>query len=357
MAVGGGGPPVSPADGEPFELWWMVDGRFRSEQADSVEVRAGGKVITFHPLLGPVERPDDDPHQRSIPLTLSARSVLAELDFRIVDSVQWHDRSTWSVSGTPTQNRQPGLPPQWIHVLPGHDYLLHIDKATGVIVVAEGRFDDETVSWVRIDSLEVDLSIDERVFQYRPPEGVAVRTPEEVTLENLRQQGVDVSDIDVRDRDQVQDAARRHYDTVFARHRAPTVEELAEHVPILGPPPADERAAFASVADAFREMDALSSDDEDLVMVERGEGLGDCLRDAGRRYGPDAKADIDVLHVKFVSDHEAVVWCAIGVNGNKLLQQIEGRAILVGERWLVTRATFCHLMRLAGVTCPPPLAQ
>jgi hypothetical protein len=61
------------------------------------------------------------------------------------------------------------------------------------------------------------------------------------------------------------------------------------------------------------------------------------------------------LHVygTFKPRGEAVVGYAVKVNGQPLLPQLEGRSVLTDD-WRVTRATFCHLMRLGGVTCPPP---
>lgn len=354
-AGSGSGDPPAASEAEPFELWWRADGRLRVERSGGVEVRAGSTITTFHPLAGAVERVDEEGRPPSLPVALSARAVLADLDFRLPESSSWHGRATWTLVGSPGGDRGWRPFPFWAHDLPGGEYELQIDKLTGLIVSIEGRFDQHATAWMRLESLDVDGPIDDAVFVFEPPDGVPVRTPEQLLVEHLREQGVDLSDIDVSDRDQVHQALRRHTETLSSFHRRASVDELAQDVPVLGPPPADEAAALAQVTDAFARMDELSPDGRDLLLVERGEGLGDCLRAAGQQVR-GAKGTFDVRHVKFVSDREAVVWYQVRVDGRPVLAEMEGRAVHLDDRWLVTRATFCQLMRLAGVTCPPPTA-
>jgi len=344
-------------DSDPFAVWWASDGRVRTEQVDQLEIRADGMVRTFHPGVGALERPAD-PHDLSRPLVLSARTMLAAMVFEIRDaSMRWHDRPVWEITAQPSGDRMPPMHPSHVTFqLPGHDYTVQIDKATGVILAAEARIDDDVTSWVRVDELEIDPVVDDRVFTFEAPDGSRVRTPNELTLEHLAREGVDVSGIDPNDSAQVSEAVRRHHEPFLARHRPPTVEQLAEDVPVLGPPPEDQVAARAAVTDAFTRMDETSEDGNDLLTVERGEGLGECLREAGERYTGGAKARFTVVHVRFVSDREAAVWYDVG-HGGGTLHQVEGRSIRVGDEWLVTRATFCSLLRIAGVTCPPPRAR
>jgi len=354
LSFGGGADNPPSREGEPFELWWNAGGGLRTERQGAIEVRADGMLTTFHPMVGAVEQPEDRDQRRSIPLALSARMVLEQLDFRIVESSSWQGRPAWVINGSPSPGRTWRPPPWWAFDLPGREYLFHIDKATGIVVTAEGAIEDELVAWMRIDELEVDVPIETGVFQFRSPDGTPVRTPDQRALEHLAQQGVDVSGIDARDSEQVHEALRQHHESMFAMHRKPTVEQLAQDFPVLGPPPSDAAGAVIAVTGAFSRMTELSMDGVDLPMVERGQGLGDCVRAAGERYAREALAAIEVLHIKFVSDHEAVVWYAVAVNGHRILQQMEGRSVLTDDGWLVTRATFCQLMRLAGVTCPPP---
>ena len=342
-------------DGEEFALWWAHEGRVRSEHANQLEIRADGMVRTFHPGVGALEQPAG-PRERSTPIVCGGREMLSVLAFELTDaSALWRDRPMWVITAQPSDARLPTHPSHLAVQLPGREYTIHIDKATGVILAAEGRIDDQVTSWIAVDELEIDLPIDDAVFTFEAPDGSRVRTPNELTLDYLAAEGVDISGIDPRDSDQVADASRRHHEQLFAAHRPPTVEQLAENVPILGPPPADEVAARAAVSEAFVRMDELSADGNDAVNVERGEGLGVCLREAAARM-PGLKATFKVGHVRFVSDHEAAVWYDVA-HGGGTIQQLEGRSIRIGDEWYVTRATFCSLMRMAGVTCPQPRAQ
>lgn len=357
VGFSGGDPSDLPSrDGEQFAIWWAADGRVRTEQTDHLEIRADGMVRTFHPGFGALERPIDS-HDPTKPLVLSARTMLAALTFEIGDaSMRWRDRPVWVILGEPSRDVMPAMHPSYVTFqLPGLHYAVHIDKATGVILAAEGRIDDALTSWLRVDELEIDSVIDDAVFTFETPDGSRVRTPNEITLEHLAREGVDVSGIDPADSAQVSEALQRYHEPLLGRHRPPTVEQLAENVPVLGPAPDDEESARAGVTDAFARMDGTSEDGEDVVTVERGEGLGECLREAAGRH-PGLKARFNVLHVRFVSDREAAVWFDV-VHGGGTIHQVEGRSIRVGDQWFVTRATFCSLMRMAGVTCPPPRAR
>ena len=92
---GSEGPPT--AEGDPCELWWTAEGELRTERQGGIEVRAGGMLRTFHPLVGAVERPEAPDQRRSIPLPLLARAVLEDLDFR---KAGW--MTTW-VGASPEQ--------------------------------------------------------------------------------------------------------------------------------------------------------------------------------------------------------------------------------------------------------------
>lgn len=57
----------------------------------------------------------------------------------------------------------------------------------------------------------------------------------------------------------------------------------------------------------------------------------------------------------FLRDDEAVVWFGIDVDGERFgfVNGREGRAVSVGGRWLMERATLVDLVALAGVPYPP----
>jgi hypothetical protein len=93
----------------------------------------------------------------------------------------------------------------------------------------------------------------------------------------------------------------------------------------------------------------LSDDGSGLVNVERGESLGPCHAEVQRRFPRQASGAMVVDKIKFLHAAEAVVWFR-----SEHIPTREGRAVLIGDRWKVSRATYSALVAMAGVTCPPP---
>ena len=126
-------------------------------------------------------------------------------------------------------------------------------------------------------------------------------------------------------------------------------------VAVQGPPPDDEDGARREIASAYSDISVASDDGESVPSVERGGGLGPTLR-AARERGPSQtsyQAGIDVVHVAFVDHEHAAVWFTVTIDGNPALSNRRGEAVVVDGAWKVARATFCDLMKLAGVDCPP----
>ncbi len=128
---------------------------------------------------------------------------------------------------------------------------------------------------------------------------------------------------------------------------------------VTGPPPENPDAAHAEIADAFSSMGTASEDGLSVPSVERGTGLGSTLRQARERAQPQppgAEASIDVVDVVFLDAEHAAVWFDIAFEGTPEVQGVRNRrgdAVVVDGAWRVARSTFCELMRLAGVDCPP----
>jgi hypothetical protein len=126
-----------------------------------------------------------------------------------------------------------------------------------------------------------------------------------------------------------------------------------------GPPPDDEEGARLAIKDAFAGM--LTGDgNSNVAAVERGAGLGECLREAARRHGipegePGDGATVTADFIRFVNDHEARVsfTVIVGQPRNMNFGGRIGRAVLVEGVWKVARETFCEFMQMAGVECPP----
>jgi hypothetical protein len=123
-------------------------------------------------------------------------------------------------------------------------------------------------------------------------------------------------------------------------------------------PPHDEAAARDAIDAAFAAMTTREGDA--LPAVEGGHNLGPSLTEAqsrapghGQPSSPDA-ATITVDRLRFVSTEEAVVVYTLALVGGFTLAGRAGRAVLIDGEWKVARDTFCELMSMAGVVCPPP---
>ena len=148
---------------------------------------------------------------------------------------------------------------------------------------------------------------------------------------------------------QVRPGGRAH--PLFARSGPPGSEQI-------GPPPEDEEAARAKIGEAFSHM--MEGDDASnaIPTVDRSEDLCECLQEAAQRNAAaaaDSTATITVDLVRFLNDHEARVSYSVVVSGghNVTFRDRPGKAVLVGGVWKVDRDTFCQMMQLAGVQCPP----
>jgi hypothetical protein len=124
---------------------------------------------------------------------------------------------------------------------------------------------------------------------------------------------------------------------------------------VLGPPPDDEGAARVEITAAYAACGTASEDGRSVPSVERGDDLGPTLQRAQGR-GPAqmaTRAAIEVTDIAFVDRAHAAVWFTITIDGNPALSSRRGEAVAVDGAWKMARATFCELMRLAGIECPP----
>ena len=60
---------------------------------------------------------------------------------------------------------------------------------------------------------------------------------------------------------------------------------------------------------------------------------------------------VDETH--FYDTERAAVWFSIAMGERRLLRRHRGEASLVDREWKMARPTFCQLMSMAGVSCPP----
>jgi hypothetical protein len=271
--------------------------------------------------------------------------LLGTFRFRIVDESLHNGRACWHVVTQAVESQRPPFLPMLFGT---QDFELWVDQEVGIIVRSEARLDGELSSFFVIDELTVDEPVDPEVFAFVTPDGSPVRTQGEMQLEHLRQRGVDVTGIDRSDPEQVQVAMQANF-AVFSQ--PPDMDQLAAvHTP-TGPPPDDEESARIDIGVAFQAMGKASDDGATLPNVEGGDNLGPCAAEIRRRYPQftNGSSLIRIERIKFLHQSEAVVWFA-----NPQLPMREGRAVLVDGTWKVSRATYCSIIAMGGVTCPPP---
>jgi len=131
-------------------------------------------------------------------------------------------------------------------------------------------------------------------------------------------------------------------------------DEPGEAPETRGPPPEDQDAARTEIAAAFACL-GPSGDDAGLPKVDGGEHLVACVREARQRH-PDAAGrspSVGVDDIAFIDAEHAAVWFTISLDGSPVLVRRRGDAVMVEGEWKVARSTFCDLMTLAGVPCPP----
>lgn len=117
----------------------------------------------------------------------------------------------------------------------------------------------------------------------------------------------------------------------------------------------DRDAVELTIEEAFETLF-----DQDLPMearcaaIERGGSLVATMNEVGERY-PASSVDVVVNSIRLLSEDEAEVHFAVLLArfGPSGLQRA-GHAVRTSDGWKVARDTWCDLIGLAGVTCPPP---
>jgi hypothetical protein len=78
------------------------------------------------------------------------------------------------------------------------------------------------------------------------------------------------------------------------------------------------------------------------------------MQQVNDRY-PARDVDVSVDYVRFLGEDEAEVHFVLHLSqfGPSGMARV-GHAVLVGGEWKVSRDTWCELVGMAGVECPPP---
>jgi hypothetical protein len=119
--------------------------------------------------------------------------------------------------------------------------------------------------------------------------------------------------------------------------------------------PADPDAARAEIEAAFVACATLSEDRQSVPSVEGGADLGPTLAQAlePSPFQHTVDVRIAVSSVEFIDTDHANVAFTVTIDGVRRFRNRQGTALVVDGAWKVARTTFCDLMRLADVDCPP----
>ena len=118
----------------------------------------------------------------------------------------------------------------------------------------------------------------------------------------------------------------------------------------------DRDAAEEAIERAFETaLDADAPIADRCQAIEQGANLAPAMEELRARYAPAQNVDVSVDYVRFVSDDEAEVRYSLQLPqfGPSGLAQT-GYAVLVDGEWQMSRDTWCNLVSMAGVQCPPP---
>ncbi len=176
-------------------------------------------------------------------------------------------------------------------------------------------------------------------------------------LERLEAHGVDVTDLDPYDEVAMRRAlAERGRNVgpapptgrmpVPRRHRT-----KAELMVPMGPPPEDEEASRAAIAEAVAGL-APDDDSPRARWIDRGELLDRYVTDEPRTPPPMVTGPVSftLVDVVFLRDDEAYISFEIDF-GNTVT--LDGRAVRREGRWLVSYDTAAGLMQMGGTEVPP----
>lgn len=89
--------------------------------------------------------------------------------------------------------------------------------------------------------------------------------------------------------------------------------------------------------------------------IERGANLAAAMEELRARHAAAQNVDVSVDSVRFLSEDEAEVHFVLYLSpfGRSGLSQ-SGHAVRVDGEWKVARDTWCRLVGMVGVQCPPP---
>jgi Clp amino terminal domain, pathogenicity island component/ClpX C4-type zinc finger len=133
------------------------------------------------------------------------------------------------------------------------------------------------------------------------------------------------------------------------------VSRASSDIVAPGEQPIDPDLAEAEIVAIFTDYGALSADGRSAIRIEKGDNLGWAV--AAARENRPAYLDQEIIfavdEIIFVEPEHAAVWYSIFVNGGQVLNRHRADALVVDGVWKMARSTFCEIMAMAGVGCPP----
>ncbi len=135
--------------------------------------------------------------------------------------------------------------------------------------------------------------------------------------------------------------------------------EPSQKVVRIRPTPAhlgDREAAQVAVEEAFETVFNGRMPIEDRCQaIENGDNLASTIEQARQRQPGQGPLDVSVDSVRFLSEDEAEVQFTLWLAGfGQSGMPRSGHAVRVSDGWKVARDTWCGLIRMVGVECPPP---
>lgn len=359
VAIARFGDQVGETSDEHLRVWLDLPGRWRFESADRIELRDGARrwvgTSTHITALTDDQTPLED---TDVGMLMSPGSAfLGALRFGEPTEEQVAGRRCWKVGASVNVNRR------FLHMMPLNvrlgsiDHTFWFDAVTGIVLRHVGMIDDEPCTIPEFKEVRINPPLGDLDFTFvPPPDAVIVRQVDQL-VRMAETQGIDLTGVDGEDVQAVlaaiSDATRPHMPAPEAQLKV----RKAKHVPV-GDPPDDEHAARASIEYAFTHQDEVDASGDGLLNVQGGSGLVGPLHEAQKRIpgGGEASATIVVDDVLFLRSDEAVVWFSLEVDGNRfgMVDGREGRAVKIGDRWMIERATIVDLLGFAGVMVPPP---
>ncbi len=241
--------------------------------------------------------------------------------------------------------------------LGGIDHTYWFDEATGIVLRHVGLIDDEPCTMVEFKEVRVNPPLTDGDFEFVvPPDAIVERRIDQL-IRVAEARGVDLTGIDREDLQAVQAAIHTMMRSNETAPELRMTSQMAKHVP-TGDPPSNEMASQESIEHAFNHLGEVDEDGGTLVNVQCGRGLVGPLHEAQKRVpgAADSPASLVVDAIKFLRHDEAVVWYSVEVDGERfpMVNGREGRAVKIGERWLIEHATIADLLGIAGVAVPSP---